>query len=181
MPLFVRLIFAVLAPLAIVMAIGVWMVRPGPPDQAKRVVAQYVEYRTGVSLARQHIVPRYVHAGRPQDFTPALHMASFGSGYYATTYDFMTPHAVALSGMITPGQLADVGAGHGLRWLPQTVADAWCVHLSDTQSPPPRVVLVGQHLDLYQAEWVIYEPVAQTTADLNAWLAGIGCPLVLTP
>ena len=83
---------------------------------------------------------------------------------------------------MTVGQIGyAVGADRGLRRLPERVVDAWCVQISDMKPVLPKAVLVGAHQDLYNADWIVHEPVAQTTEELNRWLADVGCDMVITP
>lgn len=185
MPRWSKLVLAVLVPVVIVAGIWLFLYRPGPPDLAQTAVRMYVEYRSGIPVGAFGPAPQYTHATRPGGFKSEMSRASYGSGlYYETDFDYAAPKEPVAWATNTAGQAVYTstyaGANHGARRLPTTVNDAWCVQVGDIDPMLPKVVLVAEHQDLYNADWIVHEPVAQTADELNQWLADVGCNLVLT-
>jgi hypothetical protein len=92
--------------------------------------------------------------------------------YYQTTYRYVV---LGLPATATPwpGELSS--AGKGLRPLPFPPIEVWCVQLGQIGQASPGVVLVVLHQDIYNADWILYEPAAGSVAELNAILSRVGC------
>ena len=55
----------------------------------------------------------------------------------------------------------------------------WCVLLRQAGEADPGVVFVAQHLDLYNADWILHEPAAESLPELSTMLSSVGCDVVL--
>ena len=157
-----RIALALLAPTVFVIVFAAATYQPEPSGLAESVLRAYL-YRDLISR-RATSIQQMIEATRPGNFTPQMSKATFGSGpYYRTTFSDRP------------------SADQGSRALPFPPVEVWCALLRQSDSTPPRVVFYAQHQDLYNADWIVHEPTAQTLPELNASLAAIGCNVPLQP
>jgi len=155
-----KIALVLLVPSALVLVVALSVYKPGPPDKVVTAVYGYLRYQESSSQqagAVQHIV----HAARPWNLTPQMSKATFGNSVvYRTTTNYDAP------------------GGGGPRPLPFPPVDVWCVLLRQADKAQ-RVVFVAEHHDLYNADWILHEPNAESRPELNAILSSVGCDLVL--
>jgi len=132
------------------------------PVQAQARLDQYLAYafpggRTAVVAADR--------ADHPACLTEQMAGPSFGNSVH-----FQTDR----------GGL-DVSEG-GLSPLPFPPTDVWCVWLKGEGPPAGQVVLAALHVDLYTADWIVYQGPADASS-VEAWhlFSTLGCTLVPEP
>jgi len=158
-----RIALALLAPTIFVIVFALATYQPQPSGPAESVLYSYLGYRNSTT---QQLAPiqQMVEATRPGNFTPEMSKATFGSGpYYRTTF--------------SDRPIGDQGS----RAIPYPPVEVWCVLLRQSDSTLPRVVFYAQHQDMYNADWIVHEPAAETLPELQASLAAVGCKLILQP
>jgi len=151
---------------------------PGPPDKVVAAVYNYLRYQES-SSQQAGAVQQIVHAARPWNLTPPMSKATFGSGvYYQTTTSYNVPGSFGLRATATLWPREFSSQRGGLRPLPFPPVDVWCVLLRQADKAQ-RVVFVVEHQDIYNADWILHEPNAESRPELSAILSSVGCDLVL--
>ena len=148
----------------------------GLPHQVTTAVYAYLDYRASPSqpmLGVQQIIP----ASRPWSFTRQMSKATFGNSVYFKTDYRSTGRGIPAAVTSWPGEGSLVGG----RSLPFPPTALWCVRLQPTEDAHPDIVYVAQHEDDYKADWIVHIPAAQTTQELEASLATLGCNEVESP
>ena len=157
------LLAVTLAFISVIVALELVASNSQPPGDVRSAAQQYVQYvnasqPASVSQQGSASVQGIVRAARRQAFTPAMSKASFAdSAYYRTTYGRQD---------LASGRLA-VSTLSGPRPIPYPPKELWCVQLSDGQ-----IIFVAQHRDLYNADWILHEPVDGTESAQK-----VGCNL----
>jgi hypothetical protein len=173
-----RIALVMLVPLALVIIVALSAYKPGPPDKVVTAVYGYLRYQES-SSQQAAAVQQIVHAGRPQNLTLQMSKATFGdSVYYQTTYGFDAPGGLGSRATATPWPREFSSQRGGVRPMPFPPVDVWCVLLRQADKAQ-RVVFVAEHQDLYNADWILHEPSAESQPELNAILSSVGCDLVL--
>ncbi len=147
-----RILAIVLAAVAIIAALIIALLAKGAattPD-AVQTMADYYAGFVSRSTPQLVTVERIVRAARPERFEQALSKATYADSVY-----YRTAHSLRQSTII------------GVRPVPYPPKSLWCVQLSDG-----GVIVVGQHHDLYNADWVLHEVV-----DADSTPARVGCAL----
>ena len=108
---------------------------------------------------------RIVRAGQPSNFIAEMSKATYAdSVYYGTTY--------SLEGLPVDGSLP---VGHpSNRPAPFPPLNLWCVYLGASGRPAAAIAFIGEHHDIYNADYILHEAV-----DAQAVLASVGCPASL--
>ena len=174
-----RIALVILAPLVLVIVVALSAYKPGPPDKVVTAVHGYLRYQES-SSQQAGAVQQIMHAARPWNLTPLMSKATFGNSVvYQTTTNYDVPGSFGLRATATPWPREFPSQRHALRPLPFPPVDAWCVLLRQTGDASPGVVFVAQHQDLYNADWILHEPNAESRPELNAIFSSVGCDLVL--
>jgi len=130
--------------------------RAGPPDAVYSEATLYISYLSPSGQGRVTI-ERIVRASQPWNFVRETSKATFAdSVYYETTY-----------GLASPAQAQAYGASRGGRAVPFPPLNLWCVQLSNGS-----IIFVGEHHDMYNADYILHE-----AADAEAAAANVGCNL----
>ncbi len=163
------LLSVALAFLAVMIALELVASSSQPPDAVRMAAQDYAQYLNSpaqtsggeqASSAQQGgaSVRRISRAARPHAFTAAMGKASFAdSVYYGTTYSLEELASRRLAGSTLSGS----------RPIPYPPTELWCVQLSNGQ-----IIFVGQYIDLYNADWIMHEPV-----DASDSAQKVGCNL----
>lgn len=174
-----RIVFVMLMPLVLVIVVALSVYKPGPPDKVVTAVYGYLRYQES-SSQQAGAVQQIVHAARPWNLTPQMSRATFGSSVvYQTTTNYDVPGRFGLRATATPWPREFSSRRGGLRPLPFPPVDVWCVLLRQAGDASPGVVFVAEHHDIYNADWILHEPNAESRPELNAILSSVGCDLVL--
>jgi hypothetical protein len=145
----------IVAAVVVVLADG----RPAAPESVQSMADNYARYLSFSSLEPVS-VERITRAAHPERFGQNMSKATYGdSVYYRTVY--------SLEQMAETGQPRPGNGGRAVSFPPK---ELWCVLLSDGS-----LVVVGQHLDLYNADWVLHEVVDASEVD---WAL---CPASVLP
>ncbi len=94
---------------------------------------------------------------------------TIGCGILGVSYELRVANCVMV--------IYQGGFYSGLRPLPFPPVDAWCVRFNAAKASKPRVVLIAQDNNLYNADWVVHEISQNNEAKQKALLAEIGCSL----
>ena len=174
-----RLLIIGVVVLPAVLLVAVFALPASPselPHQVTTAVYAYLDFRASPSqpmLGVQQIIP----ASRPWSFTRQMSKATFGNSVYFKTDYRSIVQGLSASATPWPGEGSSVGG----RSLPFPPAALWCVWLQPTEGAYPSIVYVAQHEDDYKADWIVHIPAAQTTQELEASLATLGCNEVESP
>jgi hypothetical protein len=167
----IRIVF--LAGLIAVAAVAVlFAAMPARADTKQQALSRYFARR--MTTAGQPLrAGRQVRAANPGALDDSLGAATYGSGiYYHTTFDYSAAPASAPAPVRTVQFMP--AKGDSLRPLPYPPREVWCVWLvppDDSRSP---VVLLARHQDLYNAEWIVHEPLADA-GDTSELVLALGC------
>jgi hypothetical protein len=175
------IMIALAVPLAVLGGLALATYHPGPPDAAQEMLNRYLNYlqKTGRPAEVVQVRP----AAYPRSFTAKLSGPTFGSGHYFSVSASDAP-AVTLSGywtnsaaitysvQMTPVAVSS-GYGKPLAYPPD---EAWCVQLRPGAAslPPPAMVLLALHGDLYVDEWIVHELPADSVTEA---LRVVGCAM----
>jgi hypothetical protein len=129
--------------------------RPDQPDPRQQEVQTYLLCRSGV-YSQPLLIGTYVQARLPQNFQADMSKASFSN----------TPH-YETDCRFNP----DYG---GYKPMPYPPNDLWCVKLISADPKAPKAIVVAQHQDIYNADWVVHE-----VTDPKTVLPAVGCPFPL--
>ena len=174
-----RIVLVMLVPLAVALVVSLLAYKPGPPDKVVTAVYAYLRYWNSLSQPAG-AVRQIVHAARPWNLTPQVSKATFGNSvYYQTTYGYNTPGGVGSRATATPWPREFSSQRNAVRPLPFPPVDVWCVLLRQAGEASPGAVFVAQHQDLYNADWILHEPAAESLPELSAILSSVGCDLAL--
>lgn len=163
--------------LAAAITIGVILVRAQDlPSEARDALNQYVQYR--YSLSQPATIQRVARSSLPGNFAAAMSLATFGDSVFFRTTQGYQAQPANLPGFptVTPDPNGWRFSSVGGRPVPFPPTDVWCVLLKETDQSSPAVVYVAQHQDLYNADWLVHEPVGDAKEITNA-LSKIGCDL----
>lgn len=143
------------------------------PDLRQLAVLSYVAFKNA-RLAQPLTVGQYVLARMPQNFRADIGGETFGeSVYYRTAQRYAADEQPILTFPLTatmpPPTYTKSNYLPG-RPMPYPPTDLWCVQLISSDPATPKAVLVAQHQDMYNAEWIVHE-----VDDLNTVLATVGC------
>ena len=173
-----RIALVMLVPLALVIVVALPAYTPGPPDKVVAAVYNYLRYQES-SSQQAGAVQQIVHAARPWNLTPQMSKATFGNSVvYQTTTNYDVPGSFGLRATATLWPREFSSQRGGLRPLPFPPVDVWCVLLRQADKAQ-RVVFVVEHQDIYNADWILHEPNAESRPELSAILSSVGCDLVL--
>ena len=156
-----RTLAMALAAAVIVAALVIVVAADGGPAAPEAVQAMADDYARYLSFSSPQpvSVQRIVRAARPELFVQEISKATYSdSVYYRTAYSLKQ---LAETGRPGPATI------YGVRPVPYPPKELWCVQLSDG-----GVVLIGQHHDMYNADWVLHG-----AADMNAMVERVGCQL----
>ena len=175
------IMIALAVPLAVLGGLALATYHPGLPDAAQETLNRYLHYlqKTGRPAEVVQVRP----AAYPRSFTAKLSGPTFGQGYYflvsandatvVTLSGYWTNSAaITYSVQMTP---AAVSSGYG-KPLAYPADEAWCVQLRPGVGslPPPGMVLLALHGDLYVDEWIVHELPADTATET---LGVVGCTM----
>ncbi len=173
-----RIALVTLVPSALVLVVALSAYKPGPPDKVVTAVYNYLRYQDSYSH-RAGAVQQIVHAARPWNLTPQMSKATFGNSVvYQTATNYDVPGSFGLRATATLWPREFSSQRNALRPLPFPPVDVWCVLLRQTDKAQ-RVVFVAEHQDIYNADWILHEPNAESWPELNAILSSVGCDLAL--
>ena len=145
---------------------------PARSEPKQVAISRYLAQRMQVTGQPQRVASE-VRAACPQTLDASMSAATFGSGvYYRTTFSCAGAPTPAPASVQTV-QL-ELDAGDRLRPLPYPPREVWCIWLEPPEGTRRPVVLVARHQDLYNAEWVVHEPLSETDG-ASALLLALGC------
>jgi hypothetical protein len=131
----------------------------GIPDQVVAEANAYARYLR-VTTKSDVVELRIVTAAQPAGFVSEMSKASYAdSVYYGSTYSLRSAAEGALSPRVS-----------GTRPGPFPPLNLWCVYLGPSGKPATTVVFIGEHHDIYNADYILHEAV-----DADAALAKVGC------
>ncbi len=160
---YLRIVFAIFAPLAVIVAFVVAFYQPGPPERLQTLLSDYLQYQDA-RLGNVSSVVQIVKAARPGNFTTQMSQTTFGSGVIFHT------------------NLVQPSSGYqSSNPLPYPPISLWCVQLHQSGVDTPSVAFIAQHEDLYNSDWVVHESSAGSLTELNDVLKKLGCDLTLKP
>jgi hypothetical protein len=142
--------------------------RSSLPREARERLDQFTH---SVYLAEPMRLSKVVKATRPWAFTESTSVAVFGED-------------VDFGSDLVPTQTYSLNLAH-LYYPPK---ELWCAVLGTgepaiavTMAPATHaVVFVGLHMDVYNADWVVYpSPTNISASELKSWLAKLGCEMTL--
>ena len=160
---YLRVVFAIFAPLAVIAAFIVASYRPGPPERVQSMLSDYLQYQDA-RLNTVSSVVQIVKASRPGNFTAQMSQTTFGSGVIFHT------------NLVQPS--SNYQSSNPLLFPP---VDLWCVQLHQSGVDTPFVAFIAQHENLYNSDWVVHESSAGSHTELNDVLKKVGCDLTLRP
>ena len=147
--------------------------RANPRLSHEVALEEYVAYQRATTLPTLTI-RQYAQARLPQNFRPEMNKASFGNSIYYRTYQRYNAHPDV---SVWPLTLTATTVPTLTRWyggpskpMPYPPNDLWCAQLSSPDPAAPKVVVVGLHQDMYNAEWIVHE-----VTDPETVLAAVGC------
>jgi hypothetical protein len=147
----VKIGFAVLLPLAAIIAVVVIGNRSDQPDPRRQELQTYLHCRSQTYTQPLQLGDS-VQARLPQNFRADMSKASFSNTpYYATDCRFNPDYA-------------------GYKPMPYPPNDLWCVKVFSADPKAPKAIVVALHQDIYNADWVVHE-----LTDPEAVLAAVGC------
>ncbi len=127
-------------------------------------LSDYLTYKRTL-FGKSFAVSLSMQARTPMAFTEAWSGATFGdTQYYAVDY------------------LYDAEGSLGQRPLPFPPQEVWCVLVKERGAPegtdPYQLLFVALHQDLYNADWVVHEGVAELLSqEAAAAMTALGCEL----
>lgn len=146
---------AMFIPLAVVVGMLLSTYEPGIPAEVRSALNGYLRYQR-MAYAQSFTIKEIVRATHPWALTAEMSQASVGnSPFYRTTYNPETAESHNLD---------------TLRALPYPPEEVWCAVLGQ-RDEPVMIVLVAQHQDLYNADWIVHEPA-------NNSVQSVGCRIV---
>lgn len=149
------------AGLLVVVLLRVLGITSGITSSGREIALQkYIRYRLGATATWPEIVFQE-RANRPWEFISELRGLTFGDSMFYQVN-------VAYTGQ------------NGPRPLPFPPTEIWCIQLRlsgevGAGQKVDRYLFVARHQDLYNADWVTYEPPGDLTQSPTAVFAKIGC------
>jgi hypothetical protein len=147
--------------------------RANPRPSYEMALGEYIVYRHAATMPTPTI-KQYAQARMPQNFRPDMSKVSFGnSTYYRTDrrYDKQADtQGWSLTMTATTVPTLTRMDYRPTMPLPYPPNELWCVQLSSSDPAAPKVVVVGLHQDIYNAEWIVHE-----VTDPETVLAAVGC------
>ena len=176
-------IVLIVIPLIVIVTLGATLLiitvyqPPSSQDELKR----YLQYRN-TSTPEEYEIQRIMVASKPWNFNVDMSKVTFGeSAYYQTDFRYgeELPDQDTLD--LIPG---DAPSG-SLMPLPFPPEKLWCVFVENiigTKSgfdsrERTELVLVALHQDLYNADIIIHETVAETPIAMEEIIVEIGCEI----
>jgi hypothetical protein len=146
--------------------------RRQPSQRATQVLELYLS-RVGNSA---HQFDKTLTRSRfPNRFSDSMSVTNYSEGwYYQTAHALLNVVATPTPAPISTAIIAEIGVEGGKRALIYPPTEAWCVTITQTDNEDRRYLLLAQHQDLYNAEWVVHELTTDKDR-LAQILAEIGC------
>jgi len=157
-----RMLVITLIAVVIVAVLVIVVLADGRPASPEAVLAMAENYARYLSFASPQTVTvqRIVRAAHAERFQQAMSKATYGdSVVYHHTYGLKQMAETGRPGLVPT---------YGGRPVPFPPTELWCVLLSDGS-----VVVVGQHLDMHNADWILHE-----VKDTN--MRPVGCDMAGT-
>ncbi len=168
-----RVILVLCLPTIAVAALIISNNRASPHPAYEAAAEEYVAYRRATTILTLTI-KQYAQARLPQNFRSDMSKMSFGDSTYYRTDQRYAEHAnmsiwpltLTLTTVPTLTRTDYLPS----RPMPYPPNDLWCAQLSSPDPAAPKVVVVGLHQDIYNAEWIVHE-----VSDPETVLSTVGC------
>ena len=179
-----RKVVLIVIPLFVMIALGItlFIITVHQPPSWQGELERYLQYKRTLASG-EYEIQRTMAASKPWNFNADMSKVSFGeSAYYQTDnrYGEEPPDLDTLDLM------PDDAPSGSLMPLPFPPEKLWCVFIKktmDTESSfdgqvKTELVLVALHQDLYSADIIIHEIVAQSPeVDMEEMVLRIGCEI----
>lgn len=126
----------------------------GAPEEVTGLALAYAAQQAAPAQPSLRL-QRLVRADQPGKLTAAMSRATFADSVF-----YQTSNGLAQG---TPAT--------GRRAIPYPARNLWCAYLGVGDQPASVVILIGEHHDIYNADYIVHELVDSASA-----LAQVGCP-----
>jgi hypothetical protein len=152
----------------------------GQPPEWENELNLYLEFKNSLSSEKK-VVQSVAKAGFPWAFQSGMSEITFGeSPYFQTDLRYETDRDTKSHESNLPKEWTS----DSLIPLPYPPEEVWCIELASSGDimdnrgvpKPNSIVLVAEHMDLYNADYVVHEPpIGKQEYPLDEIMTRIGC------